>query len=298
MTREEGSPPRSFWSPTLATKGGKAGGKGDVIRRPSGAFYSWGFKVHPFLLQEPNFNNQSQGVKEKETRRANPPPWNKSRCVQKEALKLCIAEVRASSTTAWVGAGKKEKKWKGRRKGRNKKKRKGLGKMIRRDERGKKTIFLHTHARQKGASYGPPIFKIHRLLEVAGDCEDAQIFFFFFEQYCVSLFLWSIFNLHAVVVQSPIWVWLFATAWTAAYQAFPVPHHLPEFDQVHVPCISNAIQPSHPLMSSSPSALNLSQNQGLFQWKVNPQNQPLILEMRTLMLSQKGEVTHPRTHSQ
>ena len=180
MTREEGSPPRSFWSPTLATKGGKAGGKGDVIRRPSGAFYSWGFKVHPFLLQEPNFNNQSQGVKEKETRRANPPPWNKSCCVQKEALKLCIAEVRASSTTAWVGAGKKEKKWKGRRKGRNKKKRKGLGKMIRRDERGKKTIFLHTHARQKGASYGPPIFKIHRLLEVAGDCEDAQIFFFFF----------------------------------------------------------------------------------------------------------------------
>ena len=135
-------------------------------------------------------------------------------------------------------------------------------------------------------------------LRLLGTVKMHRFFFFFFEQYCVSLFLWSIFNLHAVVVQSPIWVWLFATAWTAAYQAFPVPHHLPEFDQVHVPCISNAIQPSHPLMSSSPSALNLSQNQGLFQWKVNPQNQPLILEMRTLMLSQKGEVTHPRTHSQ
>ena len=46
----------------------------------------------------------------------------------------------------------------------------------------------------------------------------------------------------------------------------PVPHHLPEFAQVHVHCISDAIQPFHPLMPSSPSALNLSQHQGLFQW--------------------------------
>ena len=46
----------------------------------------------------------------------------------------------------------------------------------------------------------------------------------------------------------------------------PVPHHLPESAQVHVHCISDAIQPSHPLTLSSPSALNLSQHQGLFQW--------------------------------
>ena len=39
----------------------------------------------------------------------------------------------------------------------------------------------------------------------------------------------------------------------------PVPHHLPEFAQVHVHCISDAIQPSHPLTFSSPSALSLSQ---------------------------------------
>ena len=43
----------------------------------------------------------------------------------------------------------------------------------------------------------------------------------------------------------------------------PVPHHLLEFVQVHVHCIGDAIQPSHPLTSSSPSALNLSQLQGL-----------------------------------
>ena len=42
------------------------------------------------------------------------------------------------------------------------------------------------------------------------------------------------------------------------------PHHLPKFAQVHIHCISDAIQPLHPLMPSSPSTLNLSQHQGLF----------------------------------
>ena len=46
----------------------------------------------------------------------------------------------------------------------------------------------------------------------------------------------------------------------------PVPHYLPEFAQVHIHCISDVIQPSHPLSPSSPSALSLSQHQGLFQW--------------------------------
>ena len=45
----------------------------------------------------------------------------------------------------------------------------------------------------------------------------------------------------------------------------PVPHHLPKFAQVHVHCNGNVIQPSYPLMPSSP-ALSLSQHQGLFQW--------------------------------
>ena len=45
----------------------------------------------------------------------------------------------------------------------------------------------------------------------------------------------------------------------------PVPHHLPEFAQVHFHCIGDTIQPSHPLMPSSPPTLNLYQHQGLFQ---------------------------------
>ena len=47
---------------------------------------------------------------------------------------------------------------------------------------------------------------------------------------------------------------------------FPVLHHLLEFAQVHVHCISDAIQTSQPLTPSSPSALSLSQHQGLCQW--------------------------------
>ena len=44
-----------------------------------------------------------------------------------------------------------------------------------------------------------------------------------------------------------------------------VPHCLSKFAEVHVHCISDAIQPSHPLAPSSPSSLNLSQHQRLFQ---------------------------------
>ena len=44
----------------------------------------------------------------------------------------------------------------------------------------------------------------------------------------------------------------------------PVHHQLPESTQTHVHWVGDAIQPSHPLSSPSPPALNLSQHQGLF----------------------------------
>ena len=47
---------------------------------------------------------------------------------------------------------------------------------------------------------------------------------------------------------------------------FPVHHQLPELTQTHVHWVGDAVQPSHPLSSPSPPALNLSQHQGLFQW--------------------------------
>ena len=47
---------------------------------------------------------------------------------------------------------------------------------------------------------------------------------------------------------------------------FPVHHQLPELTQTCVHRIGDPIQPSHPLSSPSPPALNLSQYQGLFKW--------------------------------
>ena len=46
----------------------------------------------------------------------------------------------------------------------------------------------------------------------------------------------------------------------------PVHHKIPEFTQTRVHLVGDAIQPSHPLLSPSPPALNLSQHQDLFQW--------------------------------
>ena len=47
---------------------------------------------------------------------------------------------------------------------------------------------------------------------------------------------------------------------------FPVHCQLPELAQTHVCWVSDAIHPSYPLSSPSPTAFNLSQHQGLFQW--------------------------------
>ena len=65
-------------------------------------------------------------------------------------------------------------------------------------------------------------------------------------------------------VQSLSCVRLFVTPWTAECQA-SVHHQLPEFTQTHVHWV-------HPTIASSvvpfSSAFNLSQHQGLFQWKM------------------------------
>ena len=46
----------------------------------------------------------------------------------------------------------------------------------------------------------------------------------------------------------------------------PVHYQLPEFTQIHVHRVSDAIQPPHHLLSPSPPAFNLFQHQSLFKW--------------------------------
>ena len=61
---------------------------------------------------------------------------------------------------------------------------------------------------------------------------------------------------------------------------FPVYHQLPELVQIHVHQVSDAIQPSHPLLSPSPPAFNLSQHQGLFQWVSSSHEVAKVLEFQ------------------
>ena len=60
----------------------------------------------------------------------------------------------------------------------------------------------------------------------------------------------------------------------------PAHHKLLELTQTHVHWVGDAIQPSHPLPSPSPPALNLSQNQGLFQWVSSSHQVAKVLEFQ------------------
>ena len=75
-------------------------------------------------------------------------------------------------------------------------------------------------------------------------------------QFSSSLVLLSVYSLSHV--------WLFAIH-GLQNAGLPYPSQLLELSQTHIHRVGDAIQPSHPLSSPSPSAFSLSQ-QGLFQW--------------------------------
>ena len=58
----------------------------------------------------------------------------------------------------------------------------------------------------------------------------------------------------------------------------PVHHQLQEFTQTHVHWVSDAIQPFHPLWSSS--AFNLSQHHGIFKWVSSSHQVAKVLEFQ------------------
>ena len=60
----------------------------------------------------------------------------------------------------------------------------------------------------------------------------------------------------------------------------PVHHQLPEFTETHIHWVGDAIQPSHPLSSSSPPAPNPSQHQSLFQWVKSLHEVAKVLEFQ------------------
>ena len=79
----------------------------------------------------------------------------------------------------------------------------------------------------------------------------------------------------------------------------PVHHQLPEFTQTHVYWVSDAIQPSHPLLSPSP-ALNLSQHQGLSKGVSSSHQVTKVLEFQLQHQSfqrRTWELSHTGTQS-
>ena len=72
----------------------------------------------------------------------------------------------------------------------------------------------------------------------------------------------------------------------------PVHHQLTKSTQTHVHWVSDAIQPYYPLLSPSLSALNLSQNQGLFQWVSSLHQVAKVLEFQ---LQHQSSQWTPRT---
>ena len=70
----------------------------------------------------------------------------------------------------------------------------------------------------------------------------------------------------------------------------PVHHQLPEFTQTQVHWVGDAIQPTHPLLSPSPPALNLCRHQGLFKWVSSSHQVTKVLQFQ-LHISPSNE--HP-----
>ena len=71
------------------------------------------------------------------------------------------------------------------------------------------------------------------------------------------------------------------------YAGSPVIHCLPEFAQICVHWVSDAVQPSHPLLPP-PFDFNLSQHQGLFQWVSSSHQVADVLELQ-LSISPSSE---------
>ena len=90
----------------------------------------------------------------------------------------------------------------------------------------------------------------------------------------VHLFIFNNFQ----SVQSLSHVRLFVTPWTAARQAsLSITNTRNLLKLVH--WVGDAIQPSHPLLSPSPLAFDLSQDQGLFHWVSSSHLVAKVLEL-------------------
>ena len=109
---------------------------------------------------------------------------------------------------------------------------------------------------------------ITMLLSYKSSCNSGYKFFIRY-MFCIrSIFPIYVLHFHFPLVHCSV-AKSCPTLWDpmdCSMPGFHVLHHLPEFAQTHVHWVSDVIQPSKSLSPPSPPILNLSLNQGLFQW--------------------------------
>ena len=93
---------------------------------------------------------------------------------------------------------------------------------------------------------------------------------------CLFYVRWSLFQFSSVTQSCPT----LCDPMNCSTTGLPVHHQLLESIQTHVHWVSDAIQPSHPLSSSSPPAPNPSQHQRLFQWVNSSHKVAKVLEFQ------------------
>ena len=76
----------------------------------------------------------------------------------------------------------------------------------------------------------------------------------------------------------------------------PVHYQLPEFTQTHVNRVGDAIQPSHPLLSPSLPALNLSQHQDLFKSVSSSHQMAKVLEFQLFFKKKSCRIRWVKTY--
>ena len=101
--------------------------------------------------------------------------------------------------------------------------------------------------------------------------------------YCHQITQFPLAMSHYIVIQFSSVTQSYLTLCNAmdySMPGFPVHHQLLELTQIHVHQVSDAIQPSHPLLFPSPPAFSLSQHQGLFQWVSSSHQVVKVLELQ------------------
>ena len=101
------------------------------------------------------------------------------------------------------------------------------------------------------------------------------------DKYCILMHIWNLEGWNQQSCQFSSVAQLRPTIcdpkdWTTS--GFPLYHQLLELTQIHVHQIIGAIQPSHPLLSPSSPAFNLSQHQGLFKWVSSSNRMPKYVQ--------------------